>query len=56
MIKCKLCNRELKNLNALSAYVTKSHKDITQQYYYDTFIRPIGHKNICPTCGKQLIL
>lgn len=52
MIKCKLCNKDFKNLNALSSHVTKSHKDITQQYYYDTFIRPIGHKNICPTCGK----
>ena len=34
MIKCKLRNKDFKNLNALSAHVTKSHKDITQQYYY----------------------
>lgn len=52
MINCKLCGKDCKNLNALSSHVTKSHKDITQQYYYDTFMKPIGYKNICPTCGK----
>lgn len=51
MLECKLCNSKFKNLNVLSAHITKKHKDISQQYYYDTFIEP-NTTHICPTCGK----
>lgn len=52
MVKCEICNKEYKNLNGLSSHITKSHKDITQQYYYDAFISNNLAKHICPTCEK----
>lgn len=52
-MQCQVCNKEFKNLNGLSAHITKSHKNISQQEYYDLYIRPQNYKNICPTCGKH---
>ncbi|MBQ4030377.1 MAG: C2H2-type zinc finger protein [Bacilli bacterium] len=51
MYICKLCNKEFKNLNVLSAHLTKKHKNISQKYYYDTYIDTNSY-HICPTCGK----
>ena len=53
MTQCKICNKCFKNLNALSSHVTKSHKDITQQFYYDTYIALQPTSRICPTCGQH---
>lgn len=51
-MKCEICKKEFKNLNGLSAHITKIHKNISQQKYYDTYLRSKDFKNICPTCGK----
>ena len=51
MLECKLCKCLFKNLNGLSAHITKKHKDVSQQEYYDTYIDQ-SKNHICPTCGK----
>lgn len=51
-MECKICHKDFKNLNGLSAHITKTHKYISQQEYYDKYLRPENYKNICPTCGK----
>lgn len=48
---CKICNKEFKNLNVLSAHLTKKHKNITQKYYYDTYMST-ERSHVCKTCGK----
>lgn len=50
--KCMVCHKNFKNFNGLSAHITKSHKEISPQYYYDTYIDTIKI-HICPTCGKN---
>lgn len=52
MLECKLCGSLFKNLNVLSAHITKKHKDISQKHYYDTYINN-NTNHICPTCGKS---
>lgn len=52
-MKCSICNKECKNLNALSSHITKSHKDISHKYYYDTYMSLSKTNNICQTCGKE---
>ena len=51
-MECKICHKDFKNLNGLSVHITKTHKYISQQEYYDKYLRPENYKNICPTCGK----
>ena len=48
-MECKICHKDFKNLNGLSAHITKTHKYISQQEYYDKYLRPENYKNICPT-------
>lgn len=52
-LKCEICNKLFNNLNALSAHVTKMHKQITQKQYYDKYILcSEKYSIICPTCGN----
>lgn len=52
MLECKVCGCLFKNLNGLSAHITKKHKDVSQQEYYDMYIDQ-SKNHICPTCGKS---
>ena len=48
-MKCSICKFETKNLHGLSCHISKHHRDITIQNYYDNYIGSIG---ICNICGK----
>lgn len=50
--KCKICNLQLKDRsNALSNHITSSHKDISKEEYYLTYI---DDRNACKMCNKIL--
>ncbi len=50
MIKCEICEKELKNLNSLSKHI-KIHK-ITHQEYYSKYIKLPG-EGLCKECGSK---
>lgn len=50
MIKCKVCDKELKSLVALGQHI-KQHK-LTSQQYYDKYLKQEENEGICPICGK----
>lgn len=47
---CLICNKEIKNNQALSKHLLSIHK-ITQQHYYDKYYKK-PNEGICLTCGK----
>lgn len=52
METCKICNKTFKNVNYLSSHITKSHKDIQQQEYYDKYFKSKGD-GICKICENE---
>lgn len=49
-MKCELCGKEFAHLGLHLKY---QHKDITQQEYYDRYLKQ-GGEGFCFTCGKPL--
>lgn len=47
---CKICERQVKPLNALSKHINMSHK-IPIKSYYDMYLKQ-PNEGICKTCGK----
>lgn len=50
MIKCKVCNKELKNIAALGQHI-RQH-GLNSQTYYDKYLKQNDNEGICPECGK----
>jgi hypothetical protein len=50
MIKCEICKKEYKSLQAISNHLIKTHKDFNSKIYFDNFI---SKNNICPICNKE---
>lgn len=50
---CKICNKEYKNVQALSKHITEKHK-IDKKEYYDTYLKK-ENEGICKYCGKATI-
>ena len=50
---CKICNKEYKNVQALSKHITEKHK-IDKKEYYDTYIKK-ENEGICKYCGNPTI-
>lgn len=49
MESCKICQKELKNINGLAKHITNQHKDIDKETYYRTYINETS--NVCE-CGN----
>ena len=49
-MKCKICDKEVKNLGL---HISQAHKNkITPKEYYDKYLKSEG-EGICPVCGKE---
>ncbi len=55
-MKCLICDYESKNLQGLSCHISKQHKNITIQNYYDKYVGIAGVCNVCKKPTKFLNL
>jgi hypothetical protein len=53
MIKCCICDKEFKNIRLLSIHISKYHKDISKEDYYNKYLN-IDNLGKCKICNKQL--
>jgi len=49
--KCKICNREFKNLQGIATHLRYKHKNISSKDYYDKYLKK-DNEGICK-CGKE---
>lgn len=51
--ECKLCNRN--KIHSIGQHISRCHKDITQEWYYNEFVRNSHVVPSCVICGKGTI-
>ena len=51
-MKCEICGKDFNNYISLGIHLHYSHKDTTNQEYYDKYLRK-SNEGICPVCGKE---
>ena len=51
MIKCLICNKEIKNSLGMASHLRHNHSEYTVQSYYDTFLRQ-EDEGKCIICGN----
>lgn len=57
MVKCKICNKELKDMKGLSIHLTKKHKmdKLSLKLYYDNYLKKDKNEGKCYFCGNESI-
>lgn len=53
MITCSICNLSCNGIKALSCHLTKQHKDITKQQYYNLYLKSNEKEGKCVICEND---
>ena len=51
IIKCKICNLDIKSLKSLAFHINLHHPDISKEKYYIKYLL-INSEHLCSVCGK----
>ena len=52
-MECELCNKEFSSIQYLSIHISRKHKEITREEYYNKFLKKDNNDGFCKNCKKR---